>query len=164
MPACPGPSGVLPGAHPPGLSCCGPHPRGFAIRTLCAPAPPCSPLPAPSLAGGCPRARRCAKRSGWAGWVASLPASLSHTLFLQTKENGFLVSRCDHPGTSIRPCCRPLSSSPHLASVPGCGGEIAVVKGPLVKIRISLLTTPLPPGPPARGVCQGALPRGRVEL
>lgn len=126
-----------------------PHLRGFTIWTLCAPAPP--PSPAPSLAGGCQ-----ALPLGRAGCHSFLPASRTHCSCRQRRMD-FWFQGVIHPGPSIRPCCHPLSSSPLLISVLGCGGEAAVVKGPLVKIKITPLDRAPAPGPTARGCA-------RVEL
>jgi hypothetical protein len=59
-------------------------------------------------------------------------------LFGLTNENRVLVSRCDG-ALHIHQALPVLFFSPILISTVGCGGEVAIVKEPLLKIKITLL-------------------------
>lgn len=111
-----------------------------------------------------------ALRLGGLGCLCFLPTSGTHCLCRQRRMD-FWFQGVIQPHTSIRLCCRPLSFSPLLISALGCGREIAIVKRPLVKIKITLLdnATALYPHPRQLrdmpgGCAKGGCPGWRVEL
>lgn len=110
-----------------------------------------------SLAGGCPhRPEVCqALLLGRVGRLCFLPASRTHCSSRQRKMD-FWFQGVIRPGTSIRLCCPPLSFSPLLISALGCGGEIAIVKRPLVKIKITLLNNATAPWADSPGCARGS--------
>lgn len=82
---------------------------------------------------------------------ASVP--LPHPLF-----SGILVSQCNgvtHPSGPTKA----LFLFPLPISALGYGGEIAIVKGPLVKIKITLPNDAAVQPPTALELCQGTVPR-----
>lgn len=93
---------------------------------------------------------------GGLGGLRFLPASGAHCL----------ASRCDPALHICQALCHLSSLPPLLSSVLGCEGEIAIVKGPLVKIKITLVDSAIalhPHGQPggARG-CARVAAQGRV--
>lgn len=114
-----------------------PHLCDFTTWTLCVHSPCSGPLALP--AGGGPHGPRCATLSCWGRVSYFCFLAASYTLFVPQRRMDFWFQGVVQPGTSIRPCCRPLSFSPLLIFSLCCGGETAIVKGPLVKIKITLL-------------------------
>lgn len=93
---------------------------------------------------------------GGLGRPCFLPTSGTHCLCRQRRMD-FWFQGVIQPHTSIRLCCRPFSFSLLLISALGCGGEIAIVKGLLVKIKITLLNNTTAPHLPvtAQGYARG---------